>query len=155
MDLLDILKVAIIAASPVSELRGAIPVAILVYDFPWLTAYFVAVIGNILPVPFILLFLNFTVRQLSKIGFFDKLFQWFFSNIRPRNKLVLRYERIGLALFVAVPLPITGAWTGSIIAVLLGLRFRFALLSIVAGILLAGVVVTVVTMLGWTLFSLM
>lgn len=63
--------------------------------------------------------------------------------------MVDRYERIGLALFVAIPLPITGAWTGSILAFLIGLRFKHALISIIAGVLIAGAIVTSATVLGW------
>ena len=119
MDLSDILKVIGIAASPIFELRGAIPYAYS-QDFPWYFAFLFGVIGNLLPVPFILLFLNAIIPVLCKVHFLDRLIQWFFTRTRRRGKIVERYERIGLALFVAIPLPITGAWTGSILAVLLG-----------------------------------
>jgi len=154
MDLIDILKVILIAASPISELRGAIPVAIIVYDFPWFYAYLIGVIGNILPVPFILLFLSTFTRLLMRVRALKPFLDWLFARIRSRDRMIVRYERIGLALFVSIPFPITGAWTGSIIAVLLGLRFRFAFISIIAGVLMAGIIVTVLTMLGWTVFGL-
>ena len=149
MDLSEILATIGIAASPISELRGAIPIAISVYDFPWYYALLFGLIGNLLPVPFILLFLNAIIPLLCKVRFLDKFIQWFFARTRRRGRIVERYERIGLALFVAIPLPITGAWTGSILAVLLGLRFRQAFLSITAGVLIAGVIVTCATVLGW------
>jgi len=154
MDFSNILTVLAIAASPVSELRGAIPVAVSVYNFPWYHAFLIGVIGNIIPVPFILLFLNAIVRQLSRIHFLERFMRWFLEHARRRGQLIERSEGAGLVLFVSVPLPVTGAWTGSIIAVLLGLRFRYALLSIIAGILIAGIIVTSATMLGWTLFGL-
>jgi uncharacterized membrane protein len=150
MDISDILTVIGTAALPVSELRGAIPIAVGVYDFTWYYAFLFGIIGNILPVPFILLFLDSIVRLLSKIRFFDRIFQWFFKRTRQRGKIVERYERIGLALFVAIPLPITGAWTGSILAVLLGLKFKHAMISIPVGVLIAGIIVTCITVLGWT-----
>lgn len=153
LELTSILTVFGVAASPIAELRGAIPLAILHYDFPWYYAYLVAVIGNLLPVPFILLFLKTVIRLLSKVGFLNRLINWFFASARRRGRIVERYERIGLVLFVAVPLPITGAWTGSLVAVLLGLKFRHAFLSVFAGILIAGTVVTCGTLLGWTIFD--
>jgi len=148
------LEVLALAASPISELRGAIPWAIIKHHFPWYYAFLLAVIGNLLPVPFILLFLNTTSRLLSKIGIFEKMLHWLFERTRRRGKIITRYERIGLALFVAIPLPVTGAWTGSLAAVLFGLKFRHAFLSIFVGILIAGVIVTCATLLGWTIFSL-
>ena len=148
------LEVLAFAASPISELRGAIPWAILKCHFTWYYAFLVAVIGNLLPVPFILLFLDTASRLLSKVGPFRRILNWLFERTRRRGKIITRYERIGLALFVAIPLPVTGAWTGSLAAVLFGLKFKHAFLSIFVGILIAGVIVTGATVLGWTIFSL-
>jgi uncharacterized membrane protein len=154
LDISDILVVIGIAASPIAELRVAIPLAILEYDFPWYYAFLFAIIGNMLPVPFILLFLDTASRLLSKIAFFDRILKWLFEHTRKRGKLVERYERIGLALFVAIPLPITGAWTGSLLAVLLGLKFKYAMLSIFVGVLIAGIIVTSLSLLGVTIFGM-
>ena len=148
------LEVLAFAALPISELRGAIPWAILKHHFPWYYAFLLAVIGNLLPVPFILLFLDTFSRLLSKIGIFEKMLHWLFERTRRRGKIINRYERIGLALFVAIPLPVTGAWTGSLAAVLFGLKFKHAFLSIFIGVLIAGVIVTCATLLGWTIFGL-
>ncbi len=150
LDFWDILKVIGYAAFPISELRGAIPIAIIVHDFPWYSAYIVAVIGNLLPVPLILLFLNFATRILSKARLFERMLNWLFEKIRRRGKKIERFERIGLALFVAIPLPVTGAWTGSILAVLMGMKFKYAFISILIGVLIAGVIVTCATVLGWS-----
>jgi uncharacterized membrane protein len=155
MDLLDILTVIGTAASPIIELRGAIPIAIGKYHFTWYYAYLFSVIGNILPVPFLLKFLDPIISILSRIKVLDRLIQWFLAWTRRRSKIVERYERIGLALFVAVPLPITGAWTGSILAVLLGLRFRYALISIITGVLIAGAIVTCASVLGWAVADIL
>ncbi len=155
MDLSSILVVLAIAASPISELRGAIPVAIGVYHFPWYHAFLISVIGNLLPVPLILLFLDTISQLLSKVRFFDRILKWLFERTRRRGEIIDRYERIGLALFVAIPLPITGAWTGSLAAVLFGLKFRYAFLSIFIGVLVAGGIVTCATLLGWTISGLL
>jgi len=151
----NVLEVLALAASPISELRGAIPWAIIKHDFSWYYAFLLAVIGNLLPVPFILLFLDTASKLLSKVDIFKRGLQWLFEHTRRRGKIVKRYERIGLMLFVAIPLPITGAWTGSLIAVLFGIRFKHAFLSIFAGILIAGTIVTCATLLGWTIFGLL
>jgi uncharacterized membrane protein len=141
------LIVVIISALPIAELRGALPVAIDVFHFSWYYALPLAILGNMLPVPIILLFLNAITRVLSKVGFIDRFLRWLFEHTRKRGGIVERYERIGLALFVAIPLPITGAWTGSLLAVLLGLKFKHAILSIFIGVLIAGIIVTCVSLL--------
>jgi uncharacterized membrane protein len=151
----SILTVLAIAASPISELRGAIPVAIATFHFPWYYAFLLAIIGNLLPVPFILIFLDSVSRLLSKIRFFDRILNWFFERTRRRGKIIERYERIGLILFVAIPLPVTGAWTGSLAAVLFGLKFRHAMISIFAGLLIAGTIVTCITVFGWQVLNVL
>jgi uncharacterized membrane protein len=149
MDFTEILIVIGTAASPIIELRGAIPIAIVRYEFTWYYAYLFSIIGNIIPVPFLLGFLEGIISLLSKVRFLERIIQWFLTRTRRRRKIVERYERFGLALFVAIPLPITGAWTGSILAFLMGLKFKHALISIIAGVLIAGAIVTSATVLGW------
>jgi uncharacterized membrane protein len=143
------LVVLIISALPIFELRGALPVAINLFHLPWHYSFLLAIIGNLIPVPIILLFLNTIVRYLSRISFFDRFFKWLFAHTRKRGSIIERYERIGLALFVAIPLPVTGAWTGSLAAVLFGLKFKHAMLSIFVGILMAAIIVTCLCLLGW------
>ena len=143
-----LLVVLLAAALPVSELRGAIPLAIGVYGYdPW-EAYLLAVLGNLLPVVPLLLFLGPVSDWLRRFTFWDKFFTWLFS--RTRRKYIREHESFSLtalALFVAVPLPVTGAWTGCAIAFLVGFRFWPAFVAISAGVLLAGVIVTA-TVLG-------
>jgi len=154
MDFSEILKVIGIGMLPVFELRGAIPVAISVYDFPWFYAYLFGVIGNLLPIPFILLFLNGIIPWLCRWHYLEHIIQWFLKRTRRRGKLVERYEWFGLMIFVAIPLPFTGAWTGAILAVLMGLKFRYAFSAIFAGILISGTLVTAATVLGWAVAGL-
>jgi uncharacterized membrane protein len=129
-------------------------VAIGLFDFPWYYALLLAVIGNLLPVPFILFFLNSATRVLSRVPFFDRFLTWLFERTRRRGRIIEKYKRIGLILFVAIPLPVTGAWTGSLAAVLFGLRFRHAMLSIFIGVLIAGAIVTCLSLSGLTLFGM-
>jgi uncharacterized membrane protein len=150
---LPILKefiVIILSATPISELRVAIPLAITTFGFKWYYAFLLAIIGNMLPVPFILLFIESAAKFLSRIPMMKKFFDWLFSVARKRSDRVQKYKFFGLLLFVAIPLPITGAWTGSLIAVLLGIGFKQAFFSILAGVIIAGIIVTCLTLLGWT-----
>jgi uncharacterized membrane protein len=148
MGLAKELVVIITSALPILELRGGIPVAMTLFDFPWYYAFLLAVIGNMLPVPFILLFLNAATRLLSRIRFFERMLDWLFERTRRRGRIIQKYKRGGLALFVAIPLPVTGAWTGSLAAILFGLKFKHAFISILIGVLIAGVIVTCLSYFG-------
>jgi uncharacterized membrane protein len=131
------------AALPISEVRGAIPLAIAVYGYdPW-QAYLLSVFGNLLPVIPLLLFLGPVSDHLRRFALWDKFFTWLFA--RTRRKYIQEHESFGLtalAIFVAIPLPMTGAWTGCAIAFLVGFRFWPAFAAISSGVLLAGAIVT-------------
>lgn len=144
--------IVIISALPVVELRLALPIAINVFHMAWYKAYCLAVIGNMLPVPILLLFLDSLAKVVSRAEIGRRVVNWVFERTRRQGKTIERYERIGLTLFVAIPLPVTGAWTGSIAAFLLGLKFRYAFLSILVGVIIAGAIVTsLCLLLGWGL----
>jgi uncharacterized membrane protein len=143
----DTLKILFVAALPIAELRLAIPGAIEFLETPWYYAFLIAVIGNILPVPFILLFLEAATRLMSKVAVLERFLNWLFERIRRRGKIIQKYKRIGLVLFVAIPLPVTGAWTGALAAVLFGIKFKHAFISIFIGVIIAGVIVTSLWML--------
>ena len=140
----------IIAALPVVELRGALPIAIFHFHIPWYEAFFLSVVGNLLPVPLLLLFLERLAHVARRFKIGEKLVNWVFQYTRRRGKIIEKYERIGLTLFVAIPSPFTGAWTGSIIAFLLGLKFWYSFLSILLGVIIAGAIVTCLCLLGCT-----
>lgn len=141
--LADWLMVMVAGALPVSEVRGAIPLAIGMYGFaPW-QAYLLSVLGNLLPIIPLLLFLGPVSDYLRRFGWGDRFFSWLFA--RTRRKYIQDHENFGLtalAIFVAIPLPMTGAWTGCAVAFLLGFRFWPAFAAIASGVLLAGVIVT-------------
>ncbi len=141
--------IVIISALPVVELRLALPIAINVFHMAWYKAYCLAVIGNMLPVPILLLFLDSLAELVGRAGMGRRVVNWVFERTRRQGKTIERYEKIGLTLFVAIPLPVTGAWTGSIAAFLLGLKFRYAFLSILVGVIIAGAIVTSLCLLGW------
>jgi uncharacterized membrane protein len=141
--------VFIVSALPIVELRGAIPLAINVFNLPWYEAMGLSVVGNMLPVPFLLLFFESLLKLINRTEGGRKFSGWLLKMTGERAKKVERYERIGLMLFVAIPLPWTGAWTGSIIAFLLGIKFSRALLSIACGVVIAGAIVVCLSLLGW------
>ena len=143
------LIVVIISALPVVELRGALPVAINLFNMPWYWAFCLAVIGNMLPVSILLLFFESLAKIVSKVEIGRRLVNWVFEHTRRHEKMIQKYEWLGLMLFVAIPLPMTGAWTGSIIAFILGMRFTYAFLSILCGVIIAGAIVTSLCLLGW------
>jgi uncharacterized membrane protein len=148
VDLTEVLKVILISATPISELRGGIPVAIFRYDFAWYWAFLVAVVGNMLPIPFLLVLYDPVVKLVSKVSWIKRLAEWFFKYTRRRGGLVEKYGLLGLAMFVAIPLPITGAWTGSVLAYLMGIEYKRALPAIFLGVIVAAVIVTTFCILG-------
>ena len=132
------------AALPISEVRGAIPLAIGIYGYPPLHAYLLSVFGNMLPVLPLLLFLGPVSDFLRRFSAGERFFSWLFA--RTRRKYIQEHENFGLAalvMFVAIPLPMTGAWTGCAIAFLLGFRFWPAFAAIAAGVAVAGIIVKV------------
>lgn len=141
--------VVIISVLPVIELRGALMVAINLFQLPWYRALYLAIIGNMLPVPFLLLFFASLAKVISRTERGKKLVDWVLKRTRRHTPVIEKYEPIGLMLFVAIPLPGTGAWTGSMAAFLLGLKFGHAFLSIAAGVIIAGAIVTVLSVMGW------
>lgn len=135
----------LIATTPIAELRGAIPFAI-GNGLAWQEAYLYAVIGNFLPVIPILLLLEPVSTRLRRWPVWDRFFVWLFERTRRRGRMIERFEILGLVLFVGIPLPVTGAWTGCAAAYLFQLPLRKAVPAVVAGILLAGVVVTLASL---------
>ena len=146
------IAVIILAALPVSELRGAIPLAIAL-DFSPLKAYLLAFFGNMIPVlPLLFLFQPISNR-LRHIKIFERFFDWLFERTRKKASLVEKFEALGLILFVAIPLPITGAWTGCVAAALFKIRFRYAFIAITLGVIIAGFIVLGLSLAGKELLS--
>ncbi len=137
----------LVAMVPVIELRGAIPYAIGVGLDPWL-AFVLSVIGNLIPVPFILLFIRKIFGWMKRYEKLGKIVTKLENRASNKSESVKKYELVGLCILVAIPLPGTGAWTGALVAALMDLRIRRAFPTIVVGVLIAGIVVTLVTALG-------
>lgn len=136
----------IIAMLPIAELRGAIPWALTLGDLSWTSAVPFAILGNMIPIPFILLLLGPVSNFLMRWRFFDRFFNWLFERTRKRSATIQKYKALGLILFVAIPLPVTGAWTGSIAAFLFGIRFWPAMVCVFLGVCIAATVMTLGTL---------
>ncbi len=114
---------------------------------PVFPAYIFAVLGNIVPAIFLLLYLKPFSDFLCQWRLFNMFFEWLFKRTRRNN--VEKYEKYGalfLLFFVAIPLPVTGAWTGSVAAFVLGIRFWYAFPTIVGGVMIAGIIVTLASL---------
>ena len=139
--------VMIVGALPISELRGAIPLA-LYWGMPMGKAFLLSVLGNIIPIVPFLFLLEPVSTRLRKFKIWSRFFDWVFERTKKRADTVQKYEALGLAIFVAIPLPMTGAWSGVIAASLFKIRFRYAFIAIVAGVVGAGIIVSFLCTLG-------
>ncbi|MBR2583118.1 MAG: small multi-drug export protein [Oscillospiraceae bacterium] len=136
----------LISMLPVVELRGGLPYGQLVLGLDYPLALLAAIIGNLFPIPFIILFIK-NIFSILRAKF--KKMDGFITRIEDRahlkSEVVKKYGAIGLCLLVAIPLPGTGAWTGALVAALMGLDLKRAMPSIVIGVLIAAAIMTGVT----------
>jgi len=136
----------LIAVLPVSELRGAIPIALGVFNMPIYSAFIFAWMGSVLPGAFLIYSLGGISKELSvRSRFFKKFFDWLFE--RTYKRFWRHHERLGslaLVVFVAIPLPITGVWTGSVAAFLFGVPKKRAVCLVALGSFIAGIIVTLI-----------
>ena len=133
------------AMVPVIELRGAIPVGVAA-GLPPVVACVTAILGNLLPVPFIMLLARRIFDWLRDTRFFGPKIAWLERRAHLKGRLVRKYRLLGLVILVGIPLPGTGAWTGALVAALLDIRLRTALPAILLGLLIAGGITTAVTL---------
>ncbi len=128
---------------PIIELRGAIPLGAAL-GLEWWFNYLLAIIGNMLPIPIILLFVKKVLAWMAvcKIKLFNKVANWVIKKAEKNRTKIEKYSFWGVCIFVAIPLPMTGAWTGTLVAAFIDMKFWKALLSCFIGVLIAGVVMT-------------
>lgn len=141
--------------TPVGELRASIPMALGVYHLDWPRAYFISIIGNLVPVILILFFLERVSSFLSKkFAVCRRFFDWLFQRTRRKHgDALVRYGALALFLFTAVPLPFTGGWTAALAAFLFGIPRRRALPLIAGGVAVAGVLVLALYQAGIFIFN--
>ena len=139
-----LLSTFLISMAPVVELRGGIPWGV-AHDLPLWEAYITAVLGNMVPVPFIIIFIRRILDWMHRFEKFDRIASRLEAKAERGGEKIVRYEMFGLFLLVAVPLPGTGAWTGSLVAAFFDLRLKNAVPVILAGVVTAGIVVFLIT----------
>jgi len=148
-----ILMTIVISMVPVLELRGAIPIAT-AHGLNFWVAIVCAIIGNLIPVPFIIIFIRKIFELIRKWSpKLDKLVTKLEDRAHKKSDVVLKYAFWGLVILVAIPLPGTGAWTGALVAAMLNMRLRKAFPAIALGVIIAGVIVSVVTYGGIMILS--
>jgi len=145
------------AMTPIGELRIALPIALISFKINVVTAYFLSVFGNMIPIFLLLIFWRYLVGFLmSHFKIADNFFNWLFE--RTRKKFQGKYEKWGklaLIIFVAIPLPITGAWTGSVAAWLFNFKYWESVLLIFTGVLISGIIVSIITLSGINLVNIL
>lgn len=138
------LAVFIVAMIPIVELRGAIPIGA-AFSMPMPLTFILAYIGNLLPVPFILLFIRKILSFMKRFKCFEKIVSWVENKAMKTAEKRENLTFWGLVIFVGIPLPGTGAWTGALLADFLGVKFWKAMLAIALGVLLAGIIMMIVS----------
>lgn len=144
----------LVSMVPIIELRGGVPFGVAVLGLPSWLAFPAAVLGNVLPAPFIIVYIRriflWMRRHLPRLnGMVDALER----KAHLKGQKVLRYQSLGLWLFVAIPLPGTGAWTGCLAAAFLDMRLKKALPAVILGVITAGCIMLILTHMGINLFS--
>ncbi len=142
------LAVLIVSFLPIFELRGAIPLGVLYYNLPLWKTLILSLVGNLLPVPILLILLRPLSNLASRWGITKMIFDILFGIARRKGVSVSRLKILGLYLFVALPVPGTGAWMGTVIAEVFNVGFFPALVSICLGVVTAGFVVAFVSKFG-------
>ena len=137
-----------ISALPIFELRLGLPVAVQLFDMDLPKAFFYSFLGNIIPVLPILLFLKWVYSLLGRIKITKNAIEKFKKRAEEQSKKIGKYEMLGLIIFIGVPLPGTGAWTGSAVAVAMSMDIKKAFIANIAGVLMAGAIVSAFTILG-------
>ncbi|MCR5783365.1 MAG: small multi-drug export protein [Clostridia bacterium] len=138
------LTIFIISLLPILELRGGIIAAALL-NIPIWKAFIICYVGNLLPIPFILLFIKKIFEWLRRFRFFARFIEKMEAKSERNRDKILRYKQWGLLLFVAIPLPGTGGWTGALMASLLEIDIKKSMPIIAIGVLIAGVIMTILS----------
>ncbi len=138
--------VFIISMVPILELRGGLLAAGPAFlDIPILRAIPICIVGNVIPVPFILLLIRWIFSVMKKTRLFRPMVEWLERKAMSKKDQIETYGFWGLVLFVGIPLPGTGAWTGSLIAALLGMKFKKAFPAVLLGIAIATIIMSILS----------
>ena len=155
--LVKYLIVFFVSMVPLIELRGAVPIGTGL-GLPWHYTLLVSIIGNCIPVPFILFFVKRLLNWMRgcNVKLFSKISNWFFNKAEKNRPKIEKYAAFGLFVFVAIPLPGTGAWTGALVASVFDMKKTKALISVSLGVITAGLIMTLISqgVLGFLSFLL-
>lgn len=134
----------LVSLFPVLELRGGM-IAARALNIEFIQAFIVCYLGNMIPIPFILLFIRKIFALMRKISFFGKIVDKLEKRAEKKKDTMVKYKEWGLLLFVAIPAPGTGGWTGALIAALMDLRMKKCLPIIALGVFIAGLIMSLIT----------
>ncbi len=140
------IAVLLLATLPIFELRGSVPVGIILFKLPALKTAIYSVAGNMIPIIPILILFEPVYKRLSRFKLMNRFFEWIFQRTRRKGKLIERLKVVGLILFVAIPLPVTGAWTGSIAAFLFRIPLWQSIPAILLGVIIACILVSLASL---------
>ena len=142
---MDILKIILISAAPLSEQRLAIYLGIHTYELDPILVMIFSFLGSLLPVPFILFFFNIIFEWMKRFKFFRIINNYIENKLDRGSKKIEKYKEIGLIILVAIPLPTTGLWTGSAVAAFLKLDIKKSFMYIAIGGVISAVVITILS----------
>lgn len=134
----------VISLMPILELRGGLLAASLLH-IKYTKALIICILGNILPIPFVLLFLKLILNLLGKWNLTKKVVNWLEKKVEKNREQIDKYGYLGLIIFVGIPLPGTGAWTGALISVMLGLDKKKSFICILLGVILASIIMSILS----------
>ena len=141
----EVIFTALVSMLPVVELRGGLPFGVSM-GLPLIVSFFASVVGNMIPVSFIVVYIRRIFDWMRKrMPRFNRLVDKMEEKAHLKGEKVMKYRFWGILILVAIPLPGTGAWTGALVAALLNMRLREALPAILAGVLIAGVAISILT----------
>ena len=146
------ITILLLSTLPVTELRASVPIGILLLKQRVWSVFFYAVIGNLLPIAPVYFLFDPISKRLSRTKYMRTFFEWLFARAKKKSGLIEKYEALGLMLFVGIPFPGTGVWTGCLIASLLRMHFVPTFIAATLGVLIAATVVTLLTLIGKSTF---
>lgn len=147
----DWLVVFLISVLPIFECRLGMFTAIVLLDMNPFVGFIISFLGNILPIPFILLLINWVFEILKKVSHINKIIFWLEDKTLKKRDTIDKYGIWGLLIFVAIPLPGTGGWTGALLASLLHLDKKKSFVVISIGVFIAGLIITVLSLVSRSL----
>jgi len=151
----EIIKIILFTLLPFLELRASIPYGILKLNMDWITVFIIAVISNIILGLIIYWLLDHIIKVVTKIKFIDFLYQKYINKTQNKiHKAVEKYGEYAIAVFIAIPLPMSGVYSGAIAAHIIGLEYKKFIIATIIGVLIAGIIVTLISLSSLTAFNI-